>query len=219
MINENLCKPDKECFVYFDTEFTGLRKDTTLISIGLIDSIGRTFYAEFMDYDETQITPWIKENVIKNLIHPKNNFTGSQWKMTGSSRAIRKQLYEWLRPIIESGRTIQFVSDVAHYDFVLLIDLLLNPGEDATNLPKFISPVCVDINHDLALCLKRDEKPNDVDWYDYNKNYIPELIAFDISREDFIKESGNFTFNGNKHNSLYDACVIKAIHQYIWNLL
>jgi len=33
--------------IFFDTEFTGLHKDTTLISIGLIAEDGRTFYAEF----------------------------------------------------------------------------------------------------------------------------------------------------------------------------
>ncbi len=32
--------------IYFDTEFTGLHKNTTLISIGMIAENGRTFYAE-----------------------------------------------------------------------------------------------------------------------------------------------------------------------------
>ena len=37
--------------VFFDTEFTGLHRNTTLISIGLVSEDGRTFYAEFNDYD------------------------------------------------------------------------------------------------------------------------------------------------------------------------
>ena len=53
--------------IFFDTEFTGLRKDTTLISIGLVDENGRTFYAEFSDYDNSQCDTWIHENVIKHL--------------------------------------------------------------------------------------------------------------------------------------------------------
>ena len=53
--------------IFFDTEFTGLHKDTTLISIGLIDENGRTFYAEFSDYYECQCDEWIRENVLKNL--------------------------------------------------------------------------------------------------------------------------------------------------------
>lgn len=31
---------------FFDTEFTGLRKDTTLISIGIVSDTGDRFYAE-----------------------------------------------------------------------------------------------------------------------------------------------------------------------------
>ena len=57
--------------LYFDTEFTGLRKDADLISIGIVDSCEkRMFYAEFTDYDRTKLDGWIKKNVInyiKNL--------------------------------------------------------------------------------------------------------------------------------------------------------
>ena len=35
---------------FFDTEFTGLRKDTTLISIGIVSDTGDRFYAELTDY-------------------------------------------------------------------------------------------------------------------------------------------------------------------------
>ena len=42
--------------IYFDTEFTGLHKDTTLISIGLVSECGKTFYGECYDYDENQYT-------------------------------------------------------------------------------------------------------------------------------------------------------------------
>lgn len=68
--------------VFFDTEFTGLHKDTTLISIGAISEDGRTFYAELNDYDESQVDDWIRENVINNLqfAPPKNMHLG-RWKM------------------------------------------------------------------------------------------------------------------------------------------
>ena len=39
--------------IFFDTEFTGLHKDTTLISIGLIAEDRRCFYAELTDYKRT----------------------------------------------------------------------------------------------------------------------------------------------------------------------
>lgn len=46
--------------VFFDTEFTGLHKNTTLISIGLISEDRRIFYAELTDY-------MIKSNVMIGL--------------------------------------------------------------------------------------------------------------------------------------------------------
>lgn len=53
--------------LYFDTEFTGLHKNTTLISIGIIADDGKEFYGEFTDYDESLLDDWIKKNVIANL--------------------------------------------------------------------------------------------------------------------------------------------------------
>lgn len=41
--------------LFFDTEFTGLHKNTTLISIGIVSECGCKFYAELTDYDKTQI--------------------------------------------------------------------------------------------------------------------------------------------------------------------
>ena len=55
--------------IFLDTEFTGLHKQTTLISIGLISECGKTFYAELTDYDRTQIDEWLLENVIDNLLY------------------------------------------------------------------------------------------------------------------------------------------------------
>ena len=54
--------------IFFDTEFTGLHKDTTLISIGLVSQDGKQFYAEFTDYDGKQVGDWIQENVIRNTL-------------------------------------------------------------------------------------------------------------------------------------------------------
>ena len=53
--------------IFFDTEFTGLHQNTTLISIGLVSERGKTFYAELTDYDQTQLNDWLKDNVIANL--------------------------------------------------------------------------------------------------------------------------------------------------------
>lgn len=210
---------DPKCYIYFDCEFTGLHKNTTLISIGLVDSKGRSFYAEFNDYSEEQLSvnPWIQENVIPYLSHPKTKLDGRAWKITGNRQEVRRQLFFWLDDYVKEERIVQFVSDVAHYDFVLLLDLLLD-GADATTLPKFISPCCLDVNQDLATSLSRDPKPEGMSEEEYNKNYVPLYLSFDISREEFVRNIPNFKYNGKQHNALYDAHVIRAIHQYLWEL-
>ena len=183
--------------VYFDTEFTGLRKDTTLISIGLIAENGNTFYAEFTDYDRSQCDEWIVENVISKLLFndstPWKGNGVTDVKMCGDKKEVGYELEYWLDQFDE----VQFVSDVCHYDMTLLIDLL---AETALDLPKNISPVCYDINQDIA--------------YFYN---ISQKKAFDMSREQIVEEMygplDRMVFISEKHNALYDAEIIKMIHE------
>ena len=53
--------------LFFDTEFTGLHKKTTLISLGIVSEDNKTFYAEFTDYNKDQVNDWLQINVIDNL--------------------------------------------------------------------------------------------------------------------------------------------------------
>ena len=185
--------------LFFDMEFTGLHKNTTPISIGIVSEDGKKFYAEFTDYDESQCNDWIKENVIKNLklagmgVGVSDTDENPPLRIVmGDKRYIRQEANEWLHHF----DTIQFVSDVCHYDFVLLIDLLTNGGT-ALDLPKNISAVCHDINQDIA------------------RNYhTSDQEAFDMSREEIMFDvcAGKDFVTGDKHNSLYDAEVIRAIY-------
>ena len=45
--------------IFLDTEFTGLHKNTTLISLGLVSECGKTFYAEFTDYDQLDFRQFV----------------------------------------------------------------------------------------------------------------------------------------------------------------
>lgn len=212
--------------LFFDCEFTGLHKNTTLISLGIVNENGEKFYAEFIDFDWNQVTDWIKENVLDTFILDKAQSPDGATRMkeeghevqnlpvvgytlglfyqsrrtkdgftevTGTKEWISDTLKTWLSQF----DSIQFVSDVCHYDFVLLIDLLMNGGT-ALDLPENISAVCHDINQDIA------------------RHYgISEKEAFDKSREEIISELCEKLVLGNKHNSLYDAEVIKAIYEEI----
>ena len=55
--------------IALDTEFTGLHKSTTLISLALVSECGKTFYAEFIDYDKTQVDEWLQLNVLDNTLY------------------------------------------------------------------------------------------------------------------------------------------------------
>lgn len=185
--------------IFFDTEFTGLHKNTTLISIGLVDENDRTFYAEFSDYDECQCDDWIYENVIKHLKWskegPVENFGNyadmNHIEMYGDKNYIKMQLEQWLSRYDE----VELVSDVCHYDMVLFIDIF----GGAFDIPKQVNPACHDINQDLA-----------------KRFMITEREAFDVSREALLKAyDDKLIIKGDKHNSLYDAKVIKEIYNNI----
>ena len=209
---------DPTCYVYFDTEFTGLRKQADLISIGLVDYDGRTFYAEFNDYDESQVDDWIQKNVVDKLIHPTNVLEGDHWTFVGNKLEVRRQLMFWLDKFIKEKKPVQFVSDVTHYDFVFLIDLILGGNNStAIELPRWISPCCVDVNQDIATSIYRTP-PEGKSIEEFNKNFIPAAEAFNLSRGEMVSGIPEFSYTGEEHNSLYDALVIRAIHRYLWDI-
>jgi len=180
--------------IFFDTEFTGLHKNTTLISIGLVDENKRTFYAEFSDYYDSQCDEWIHENVIKYLKWSKEesieNFATihvNDLEVYGTKEYIKTVLADWLSKYDE----VELVSDCCHYDMVLFIDIF----GGAFDIPSHVNQVCHDINQDIAKHFKISEKE-----------------AFDKSREGIIS---NIKIEGNKHNALYDAKVIKEIYNIV----
>ncbi len=181
--------------VYMDTEFTGLHKNTTLISIGLISEDGRKFYMENYDYDKSQIDTWIQENVINNTTYLSQinelgicNLDVNNLFSVGTKEDIKRELARWFAPFDE----VQLVSDVCHYDMVLLIDIF----GSAFELPSNVSPVCIDLNEQIANFLNMSSQK-----------------AFDVSREGLLSNLLGLEIEGEKHNALYDAKVMKAIHR------
>lgn len=183
--------------IFFDTEFTGLHQNTTLVSIGLIAEDNRTFYAELTDYNKEQCDDWINENVISTLLLSDTEKRKSVYipnYHVGTKDDVSKALENWLSQF----NTVELVSDVCHYDMVLFIDLF----GGAFDIPKNVSPCCHDINQDIA-----------------NYYKISNAEAFDKSREDILysKYKDN-VISGDKHNALYDAKVIREIYQIVNNI-
>jgi hypothetical protein len=192
--------------LFLDTEFTGLHQDTTLISLGIISECGKTFYAEFTDYDKTQLNDWLEENVIANTWVAKHNpitsmgeiISESRWADThvfGSSDYIKPYLEEWLSQF----EKIVIWSDCLAYDWVLFNQI----WGHAFSIPENIYYIPMDISTMFEI-----------------KGVNP-----DISREDFayrvVSENADplfFDDNGymlkkRKHNALWDAFIIRECYK------
>ena len=195
--------------VFFDTGFTGLHKDTTLISIGLVTDTGETFYAELNDYDESQVDEWIRCNVIDRLefdAPPSDQEEHWRWsrsnnvEMRGNEQEVNRYLSDWFKallggplsgviyeapnyPSLIEEPLIEMWGDCLSYDWVLFNDL----WGSAFDIPKCVYYIPFDICTHLKL----------------------EGVDPDISREEY---AGMMTV-GNKHNALYDAKVIKMCYE------
>ena len=169
--------------IFFDTEFTGLHQNTTLISIGLISECGKTFYAELTDYDKSQIDEWLETNVISNLkLKVPNEIQevihtvyGEHHTVCSNTEWLKKELGFWLEQFGE----VEIWSDCLSYDWVLFNQIFGH----AFNIPKNVYYI-----------------PFDICTLFYAKG-----IDADISREAFAEMSEG----SQKHNALWDAKVIR----------
>ena len=196
--------------VAVDCEMTGLHQNTTLISVGLVAEDGRYFYAELLDYDQTQVDDWIKENVISNLKFPKPEegemsyccamkhgtpasfYDSYSIEVQGETERIRGEIRQWLRQFEQ----VEWVTDCGHYDLVLLFDLIAG---NALKLPKHITPTGYDLNQALMV------------YYDCET----QEEAFQLSRDLLCDYIGAKLPKKQKHNALYDAHVIMEIYQFL----
>lgn len=171
--------------IFFDTEFTGLHKNTSLISIGLISEDGKTFYGELKDYDKSQVNEWLQTNVIGNTSYLKeeNNceIASKGYDCVYMPFNDKAQLLEDLKEWLLQFRNIEMWSDCLAYDWVLFVDIF----GTAFDLPRNICYIPFDI------CTLFKVKGIDPD----------------ISREEFAE------MKGDKHNALHDARVIKACYE------
>jgi hypothetical protein len=124
--------------VYFDTEFTGLENGTTLISIGAIDSDGRSFYAELTDYNKDKIDDWLQKNVINNLSKNDEELKYmADVTVKGTKEEVKKSLTKWL----SRYEKVEIWSDCLAYDWVMFNDIFGH----AFNIPKNVYYIPFDI--------------------------------------------------------------------------
>lgn len=212
--------------IFFDTEFTGLHQKTTLISIGLVSECGCTFYAEFTDYDKTQVDTWLEENVISKLKHTDKikpgvvsswehyiSDTGKysdaldmalsqkdmrQFECIGSTPMIRNRLEKWLSQF----EHINMWSDCLSYDWVLFNQIF----DHAFNLPKNIFYIPFDI------CTLMEQNGIDPD---ISRESFISSAAITEKDEIFPYDETIGIVKSEKHNALWDAYVIKNCYEKI----
>ena len=204
--------------IYYDAEFTGLTQDTSLISIGLKSESGSYFYAEFTDYDEKNLSSWIIENVIGNLIIKEGkevikimNVDGSEVDIVNRSEAspyslmikgtkqfIAERLIDWMKNESDiAGKKIQIYCDCYAYDWVLFNTVISKEG-NALNIPDFIDYIPID----LSTALKFYNVDPDINREQYIGTKAVENISNDIPFSNWKSQTSVI-----KHNSLWDAYV------------
>ena len=181
--------------VFFDTEFTGLRQNTSLISIGCVSEDGHTFYATLKDYSYEGIDAWIEDNVLSNLKYSEDDqdfgvIDETDAKGRRSERyydittpKCKALLVEWLHRI---DNDIVMWSDCLAYDWVLFCQLF----GGARDVPSFI-------------------------------NYIPRDICTLFEAKGIDPDISRVEFSGiqeKRHNALADAILIKACYEKLQSI-
>lgn len=172
--------------VFFDCEFTGLRQDTTLISIGLVSEDWKKFYAEFTDYDPSQVDDWIRQNVLANILpeitsatEPMSHGPNQDRYVVGDKAYVANDLREWFTQF----EYVEIWSDVLAYDWMLFCNLFGGPFKIPSNIYY--------IPFDLATLLKL-------------KGIDPDVDRIEFSRSGYRKW---------KHHALADAITIAECHR------
>lgn len=93
---------------FFDTEFEDHEGwPTTLISIGVVDEMGNTYYAENKDWNPVTSTKWLRENVAPHLVG-------------GTAAKSIAQIVEDLKRMTYHDPEVQFWAYYGAYDWVFM---------------------------------------------------------------------------------------------------
>jgi hypothetical protein len=190
--------------IYYDAEFTGLHRNSTLISIALKGEDNEYFYAEFTDYDVSQLNEWITTHVISKLQFKDSQeirgarIPGKSYTMSicGDKDTIRDALNHWLHDQFQMhGDRLSIMTDCYAYDWMLLVDLLTD-GDSALSMPHYISYI-----------------PIDLSTYFWSNGIDP-----DTSRTKFMTDNVESLYGETdhyEHNALIDVTVMKSCFELL----
>lgn len=188
--------------LFIDLEFTGLHQNTTPISLGIISECGKTFYAEFTDYDKTQLNDWLEENVIAHTWVAKHEPITSMGEVISESRWADVHVFgssDYIKPFLEKWLSqfekIVIWSDCLAYDWVLFNQI----WGHAFSIPENIYYIAMDI------CTVFEMQGIDPD---ISREEYCEIETFRQERTKELHED----FKSIKHNALWDAFIIRECY-------
>ena len=112
---------------FYDCEFLEDGRTIDLVSIGVVDEVGREFYAVSTDFDPGRANAWVRAHVLDQLPPPSS----PAWR---DRAAIRDGLLEFFTA---GGRRVELWAWMAAYDHVCLAQLWGDMRVLPRNLPRF----------------------------------------------------------------------------------
>jgi hypothetical protein len=111
-------RPDRVHRYFFDCEFIEDGRTIELVSIGVVDTDDREYYAVSTEFDPAGAIDWVRRNVLEKLPSPAD----PAWR---SRAAIRETLHEYLTAPLRAGTAdrIELWAWLAAYDHVALAQL------------------------------------------------------------------------------------------------
>ena len=178
--------------IFYDAEFTGLHQSTDLISLALCADDGRSFYAEFCDFERMQCDDWIKDHVLALTrwandpsAVPFIKTQGDSQLYYGNANEVKAALLDWL----SRYEAIEIWADCLAWDWVLFCELF----GGTLQLPKQIFYMPFDLVT-LFNCKGFDA---------------------DISRLEYAKSQGAMLDEKQLHNALFDAKLTQLCHGFL----
>lgn len=119
---------------FLDTEFIEWAGGIDLVSIGIVNEIGQSYYAESANFDERNADPWVKDNVLSKLKFWGNEssnkgFCNASTVFAGSSSAITEVfgtnalIRDTILDFIGDDKEPVFYAYYASYDWIVFARL------------------------------------------------------------------------------------------------
>jgi hypothetical protein len=164
---------------FIDAEYTGEHAYTTLVSLGVVTLEGDELYLRLNDYDEAQVTHWLRDNVLA-LIPDEGRITSAE-------------AYRRLAVFLEaysSGERIHLVSAGLGSDLLLTYELFRHarPGLRYFHALHCLPPY---LNH--------------AQHYDLNTMMTLAGLDPDTSRDALVGHA----ISGERHHALHDARIAR----------